>query len=489
MKVPNKALLAACSTALLAACGGGGGGIPSAPSTPSTPSTPGSFGCNDTSVVQDLGSNVRSLQGRFCSDLTLDQNITYVLNGFVNIGGGNVNLSTQADIDAARAAGVTLTIPAGTNILGNNGSSLIVNRGSRIVANGTAAAPITFSSTDAGFDGQAEWGGLIIQGFAPQYTAEARCDAATPGICNVQGEGGPVGFFGGDIADDNSGVMRYVRIAEGGLVAGPGNEVNGLTLMGVGHGTTLEFIQVHNNRDDAVEWFGGTVNARYLVLTSNDDDDIDFDEGYQGNIQHALIIKAQAQAAPFGSNDPRGIEANSDNNDAVPQTRATLANITIIGGNASNQSDQNGMRLRGDVKVNIFNSVVDNWNDGCIRSNNAVVDGQLVNPGNSTMVQLTNVLGDCVTYFDGMDGVTAVNSANVGGGITFDANFAVVEAAAQNLPVAIMATDNGSNFVFDNAPYAGAVDPATPAGMAWWAGWTIPGSVNVADLVANTSNQ
>ena len=76
--------------------------------------------------------------------------------------------------------------------------------------------------------------------------------------------------------------MRYVRIAEGGLVAGPDNEVNGLTLQGVGHGTTLEYIQVHNNLDDGIEWFGGTVNAKWVVLTNNDDDSLDYDEGYQG---------------------------------------------------------------------------------------------------------------------------------------------------------------------------------------------------------------
>ena len=108
-------------------------------------------------------------------------------------------------------------------------------------------------------------------------------------VCNVEGEGGTdISVYGGNLADDNSGSLRYVRIAEGGLVAGPNNEINGLTLQGVGYGTVLEFIQVHNNLDDGIEWFGGTASVRYAVLTGNDDDDIDFDEGFQGNISTRL---------------------------------------------------------------------------------------------------------------------------------------------------------------------------------------------------------
>ena len=88
-------------------------------------------------------------------------------------------------------------------------------------------------------------------------------------VCNVAGEGGTVvGNYGGNDPADNSGMLRYVRIAEGGLVAGPNNEINGLTLQGVGHGTSIEYIQVHGNLDDGIEWFGGTVNVRYAVLTN-----------------------------------------------------------------------------------------------------------------------------------------------------------------------------------------------------------------------------
>jgi len=132
---------------------------------------------------------------------------------------------------------------------------------------------------------------VIIQGFAPQFGAGNTGACFGSGtVCNIVGEGGTVvGNYGGNDPADDSGALRYVRIAEGGKVAGPDNEINGLTLQGVGHATTLEYIQVHGNLDDGIEWFGGTVNAKYLVLTNNDDDSLDYDEGYQGNIQHAII--------------------------------------------------------------------------------------------------------------------------------------------------------------------------------------------------------
>ena len=179
--------------------------------------------------------------------------------------------------------------------------SLIVTRGSKLMAEGTASQPITFSSlADDNLDGLGEWGGVVIQGFAPQYGSggTGACFGAGT-VCNVLGEGGTiVGNYGGNDPTDNSGTLRFVRIAEGGLIAGPNNEINGLTLQGVGYGTTIEYIQVHGNLDDGIEWFGGTVNARYLVLTNNDDDDIDFDEGYKGNIQYAIARKDPNKSRP-----------------------------------------------------------------------------------------------------------------------------------------------------------------------------------------------
>jgi len=255
------------------------------------------------------------------------------------VGKGNVTIANTTQADAIKSAGVTLTIPAGVEVKASLDGALVVTRGSKLHAEGTAASPITFSSdSDADYDGSGEWGGLIIQGFAPQYGANNTGTCDLNGVCNVTGEGGAlVGKFGGTDAADNSGILKYVRIAEAGKIAGPNNEVNGLTLQGVGHGTTIDYIQVHGSLDDGIEWFGGTVNVTHAILTNNDDDDIDYDEGYKGNIQFAFVRKdpSIARTGPYGSNDPRGIEANSKVGDSkqVSATNAVLSNITILGSN------------------------------------------------------------------------------------------------------------------------------------------------------------
>ena len=351
------------------------------------------------------------------------------------------------------------------------------------MAEGTAARPITFSSlSDDDFNGQGEWGGVILQGFAPQYgTGGTGACFGSGTVCNVKGEGGTiVGNYGGNDPSDNSGVMRYVRIAEGGLVAGPNNEINGLTLQGVGHGTTIEYVQVHGNLDDGIEWFGGTVNATHLVLTNNDDDDIDFDEGYKGNIQYAIARKDPNKALPTGSNDPRGIEANSSDADFVPETMAVLSNILIVGGPMNNSTlstagQQPGMRLRGAVNVTIYNTAIKDFDTGCIRIDDADINGD----GSSIIsshVALTNTLGDCENgLYAKREADTSTNA--VTNSVTLDAAYALTEAAASVAPPDITAVDNGSGFDFDENNYVGAVAPGTDAGDAWWAGWTIEGSL------------
>lgn len=407
------------------------------------------------------------------------------LSGLVQVGRGNVTLNNAADVAAVRAAGATLTIPAGTNIRALSDGVLLVTRGSQMVANGTQASPITFSSLDDGFAGEGEWGGVVVQGFAPQSgRGNTGACFGTGTVCNVAGEGGAfVGNYAGNDPADNSGVIRYVRIAEGGLIAGPNNEVNGLTLQGVGHGTMVEYVQVHNNLDDGIEWFGGTVNVRYAVLTNNDDDDIDYDEGYRGNVQYGIVVKNQTKPAPTGSNDPRGVEANSNAPNQVSQTNATLANITIVGGPVVNNaaSLQTGLRLRGGLTTGFYNMAIRGFNDGCVRidDEDANADGTLDVFANVTLV---NVLGQCTPrgFYRGTriaNTQTNVSSTTV----TIDAAFALTESQARLISAPVIpAVDNGSGFVFDRTTYIGAVQPGTAAGAAWWAGWTIPGSLTLA---------
>lgn len=430
--------------------------------------------------------SVGTLEGVIDEDVTLVSSIEWRLQGVVRVGNGNVEVTDAADVQAIKDAGVTLTIQPGTNIRAFDTGTLLVTRGSKLIADGSASQPITFSSVaDSDYDGLGEWGGVIIQGFAPQYGQGGTGPCYGAGtVCNVEGEGGTeISVYGGNEADDDSGIIRYVRIAEGGLVAGPNNEINGLTLQGVGYGTTIEYVQVHNNLDDGVEWFGGTVNAKYLVLTGNDDDDIDFDEGYQGNIQYALVEKNPNKTAPDGSNDPRGIEANSSDDDFVPETEAVIANVTIVGSEMNNSASgqQPGMRLRGAVNVSIFNSSVDAFDTGCIRIDDADTDGDTVVDAFSNVL-LTNVLGDCADGF--YDQRAADTESNIGSlTLSYSPTYAINESqAVLATEPTINAVNNGSGFVFDQTRYVGAVDPAAASG--WWEGWTLPGSVKSAKPVA-----
>ena len=472
------------TAAAMVGCGGGGGGGGSSDPTPTPTPTPtatpgaGDSVC-DESFVSCSGTNA-TLSGTIDKDFTLSTDFNWFLDGFVQVGNGNVEITSNAQANDLRNNGVELTIPAGTHVKALETGVLIVTRGNRLIANGTATNPITFSSVDDGFDGLGEWGGVVLQGFAPQFGAGGTGNCfGDNNYCNVAGEGGSdVAFYGGKYPADNSGSIRYVRIAEGGLVAGPNNEVNGLTLQGVGHATTIEYVQVHNNLDDGVEWFGGTVNAKYLVLTGNDDDDIDYDEGYKGNIQFA-IVKKSSNDAPQGSNDPRGIEANSSDEDFVPQTTASLANILLIGNTVS--ANEPGMRLRGALTTSIFNTALVGWDKGCIRIDDADTNADDVADQFSN-VSLENVFGDCAGGF-----YTHEDADSTAGGvgsqtISLDDAYAINEGFASLASATnIVAVDNGSGFAFETTDYVGAVEPGTSMGDAWWAGWTIPGSLSDAD--------
>lgn len=424
------------------------------------------------------------VSGKIDEDFTMTADTQWVLDGSVFVGEGQVEITSAAQVQEIKDAGVTLTVEAGTDVRGLSNATLVITRGSKIMAEGTAAAPITFSSdADDNYDGLGEWGGVIVQGFAPQYGPgnTGVCSEGLDGFCNVEGEGGldETIRYGGVDAADNSGVIKYVRIAEGGRVAGPGNEVNGLTMQGVGHGTTIEYIQIHDNLDDGLEWFGGTVNVKYAVLTGNDDDPIDFDEGYQGNIQYAIVLQDQdEEATPTGSNDPRGIEANSSDDEYVPQTAATLANITVINGPIS--SGEPGIRLRGSVNVDLVNTVVASTgaNNGCIRIDDSDHDGNSETAKIDTPVNIVNVItSGCSTTYNKEDPET--ESGLTEEVAVFDAAVALTNTAATlgSAPT-ITAVDNGSNFAFDATTYIGAVAPGTAAASAWWAGWIIEGSLD-----------
>ena len=201
------------------------------------------------------------------------------------------------------------------------------------------------------------------------------------------------------------------------------------------------------------------------------DDDIDFDEGYMGNIQYALVVKDQTTAAtPSGSNDPRGIEGNSDIPKETSDTHAVIANVTLVGGDIND--GQPGIKLRGKVTTELAKVAVTGFTSGCLE----VKDSQ------ATDVSVQDVLCDETALKNDAPASGSITTITTGS-MAFNANWAVTnsEAVDSGITADVTAVNNGSSFAFDPTTYIGAVDPA--ATTAWWSGWTIPNSLDGATSV------
>ena len=238
--------------------------------------------------------------------------------------------------------GATLAIEAGTVIkgldspnitTGDGASALVVRRGGKIMAQGTADAPIIFTSeyddvndnTDLTSMDRGLWGGVIVLGKAT--TNQPTTDNQIEGIPTTEDA-----LFGGNDDADNSGVLRYVSIRHGGFsISGvPGDEINGLTLGAVGSGTTIEFVEVFANFDDGFEWFGGTVNTRNLVAAFCGDDAYDYDQGFRGKGQFWFTIQDTDEAGRGGEHD-----GGDDDETGTPYATPEIWNATYIGSGAS----------------------------------------------------------------------------------------------------------------------------------------------------------
>lgn len=284
----------------------------------------GGSGCTD---VQDPLCNGGVLQGIYNRSISLPKG-KYTLKGYVYFTGGN-----------------TLTIGAGSVIVSDvtEKGALIIERDAKLIADGRANDPIVFTSgKPVGSRAAGDWGGIIILGNAP---TNRPLDPA-PTV-----EGGVGRKYGGTDPNDESGILRYVRIEWAGIAAEPGSEINGLTMGGVGSGTIIENIQVSFGNDDAYEFFGGTVNCKNLVAFATADDDFDFDFGYSGKIQFGVSMRKPDFVD--GGDAGNGIECDNDGSgtNATPVTKPQLSNFTFVGpndvaGTAANHNYSNRWRRR-----------------------------------------------------------------------------------------------------------------------------------------------
>jgi hypothetical protein len=445
--------------------GGGGGGGLTCPA--------------GTTAGGALGSlTVCNLTGEILANVSLPNinGIVYRLNGRVDVGR---DLGASGTLATGQAA--TLTIAAGVRLFGQAGNDmLIVNRGSQINAQGTPSAPIVFTSR-SDLEGSAtattsrQWAGVIINGRAP---IGACATAVTRGTADCQNtvEGvtaatGTASFYGGAVPADTSGTLRYVRIQYAGAFlpgAAAGDDLNGLTIGGVGTGTTIEFVQVHNSGDDGIEVFGGGVNMRNLVVTGANDDSLDFDEGYNGAIQFAVV-----RQAVIATDGPDRIFEWSNRTAAgtgAPGiiTNPLISNLTAIGvrqNGAATPANLTGLTLNNTggtpgASGRIYNAVVTGSNTCANFETAATSPAPVVN----------SVLFDCPGSYGaittGIIGAGTNNSTTIPNSLT---NF--MPGPAELARTAVNPTTLSSSFA--TASYIGAFGPTETATSNWASGWTI----------------
>ena len=318
----------------------------------------------------------------------------YILDGYVYLEDGGV-----------------LNIEAGTVIKGmtvpSNGtdetSALIITRGAKINAEGTRDEPIIFTAelddlsttTDLTATTNLLWGGVIILGRAPigENINNPAENYPTDIVEGIPSDEIRIRYGGTDAMDD-SGILRYVSIRHGGSILGGDNEINGLTLGGVGAGTTIDYVEVFANIDDGFEFFGGTVNATHIVSAFVGDEAFDFDESWNGHVQFAFAIQQDADPE-IGDH---AIEYDgSEADDLGPKTVGRIYNATLIGSGSQNNGNGNGLRLKSDGAAEFWNIIWMDLDDYAFRVENTSVDRL----NNGETVFAANLLWNYNTLYNG----------------------------------------------------------------------------------------
>lgn len=453
----------------------------------------GQAGCLPSNQEQVVSGNITS-------NTTWTNDKTYVLQGFVYV----KNCAT-------------LTIEPGTIIKGDKGSkgALIVTRCAKIIADGTAGEPIVFTTNDPN-PTYGSWGGLIILGNGTTnatFNGQAGCGQIEGGVDNASGDGTYGGACGGGTpnAADNSGILRYVRIEYPGIAFQPNSEINGLTLGGVGSGTTIDNIQVSYSGDDSYEWFGGSVNCKHLIAYRGLDDDFDADFGFNGDVQYGLIVRDPQIADQSNSN---GFEIDNDAQGSTntPKTRPTFSNVTIVGPTGTvNSLYRRGAHIRRNSEPGIFNTLVigtypvgffidgnscaDNATNGLLEIKNSVLAGQTdlltTNASNGFDIDLWYA-----TAVFGNQSFATSDEAKLDDPFTLDFPNAQPTAGSPVLGAAAFTSARINKPFFDKVDYVGAFS-GLGAASDWTCGWSkfldlntgcFQGSVGTKDIAAFASD-
>lgn len=436
-----------------------------------------------------------TLQGRINADTLLRKQNTYILKGLVYMVGNH-----------------TMTIEPGTIIKGSfNGAdvaALTITRGSKIIAVGTPTEPIIFTSASPNPQ-SGDWGGIVILGKASintSYTGTSGLYQVEGGIDNSNGDG--LAGSGDAIAptpvdNDNSGTLSYVRIEYAGYAFQPDKEINSLTMAGVGNGTTIDHIEVSYAKDDAYEWFGGTVNCKYLIALKTQDDDFDTDNGYSGKVQFGLIIR-DSLIADISTSEAFESDNNSSGSTVGPKTSAVFSNVTAIGpratlSNVGNSLFRAGAQIRRNSSISIFNSIITGWPVGILIDASTGVPTDKNIEDSTLRIRFTTLAGNNVNlkYTASGSAPTGATDVNILAWFTtpFFGNTILTNSSDAKLiqPFNYLTPDptpfggsngyqpilTGANFsdpkltggFFTTVTFRGAIAPAGPD-ATWWKGWT-----------------
>jgi hypothetical protein len=429
-------------------------------------------------------ARVCTLPSVVSSDLRLVNGNLYELDGTVFVG-------TDAGSDAANpfaaSVRVSLTIDPGVTLYGLNGEdALVVSRGSQLFSNGTEGAPVVMTSL-SDLEGtvtatsRGQWGGLVLNGRAPINDCEVGTvdPVANPEDCEKDGEGGS-GLFGGNDPEDSSGSLTYTQVRYAGFLFSTDDELNGIAFQGVGRGTNVDYIQVHNNSDDGVEFFGGTVNAKHVVITGAGDDSVDWTDGWTGNLQYVIVVQTPGDAN-------RGFEGDNRGNDNAinPQSNPWISNFTLVtdfgtnvpGPDVNGDGPDDGMKLREGTAGNIINGIVAGFQgQGCDYDTPAdftpaypVETGP--RPTINSVYLLNNAGGATDSACQTLFAAGANNVSEATGSLNADSDGSSALLLPNATAQGVTATDPsrpGADF-FDDVDYIGAIEDDSDN---WYVGWT-----------------
>jgi hypothetical protein len=438
-----------------------------------------------------------TLQGRINADTTLRKGNTYILKGLVYMVGNHI-----------------MTVEAGTVVKGSFSGSdvaaLIITRGSKLIAIGTPTEPIIFTSA-APNPQSGDWGGIVLcgkAGYNLSYNGISGLYQVEGGIDNANGDG--LAGSGDAVAPtpvdaDNSGTLQYVRIEYAGYAYQPDKEINSLTMAAVGSGTTIDHVQTTYAKDDAYEWFGGSVNCKYLIAYKTQDDDFDTDNGFSGKVQFGLIIR-DSLIADISKSEAFESDNNASGTTAAPKTKAIFSNVTAIGPRATLNNTGNtlflaGLQIRRNSAISLFNSIIMGWPQGLLIDATTGTSTALNIEDSSLRIRNVTFAGNNNTpfTFSGTAGATITSTATLTTWITnpFYNNDVLTNTSDAKLiqPYNYAAPDptpfagsNGNQKIINGAEFSdakftgdtffdktvtfrGGIAPAGPL-ASWWKGWT-----------------